>query len=102
MYTILEGLSQGVLRVAVVQHLVQQLVDESEVLTDGLLSQLATVVFEDLDDAIQELNGAGGGDVESEERKQEDGGKKGRKEEVSATEYGRTTALHDINHSVVM
>jgi hypothetical protein len=45
-------------------HLVEELVQQDEVLPDGLLRQQAAVVLEDLGDAVEELEGEGRRDVE--------------------------------------
>lgn len=55
----------GELRVSEVQDLVQDLVDEDEVLADGFLVDEAAEVLDDDDDAVEEFEDVGGGDVEA-------------------------------------
>mmetsp|Transcript_22180 Transcript_22180/g.73188 ORF Transcript_22180/g.73188 Transcript_22180/m.73188 type:complete len:470 (+) Transcript_22180:196-1605(+) len=56
----LEHVVRGVLRVAVVEDLVEQLVDEDEVVAHRLLRKVAKVRLEHLDQLVQELKGERG------------------------------------------
>ena len=51
---LLQYLALGRLREPEVHHLVQQLVDDDEVIPDGLLLELLEVLDEYLDDAVEE------------------------------------------------
>uniref|UniRef100_A0A6V1T397 Uncharacterized protein n=1 Tax=Heterosigma akashiwo TaxID=2829 RepID=A0A6V1T397_HETAK len=57
---VLEELGGGALREAVVQHLVQQLVHQHEVLPDALLREDPAVVLEDAHEPLQQLQHQGG------------------------------------------
>ena len=48
MHTVLQQLSGSDLRIAEVEHLIEQLIDQQEVLADRLFGQHTAVVFEDL------------------------------------------------------
>lgn len=56
----LEGVSLGVLGVAEVDDLVEQLVDQDEVVLYGLFIELAEVAAAELDQAVEELEDEGG------------------------------------------
>ena len=51
------------LRVAVVHHLVEELVRQHRVFAKRILRRDAAVIFEDARDAVEELEDVGGGDV---------------------------------------
>ena len=61
---VLEALGGGGLCIAVVHHLVKELIDQDEILTDRFLAQDATIILKNFRGAVKELNGGRGGDIE--------------------------------------
>lgn len=57
---LLQNLGLGGLGVAKVHHLVEELVDDDEVVSDGFLLELFEVLGEDFDDFVQEEEDFGG------------------------------------------
>ena len=57
---LLEDLGLGGLRVAEIHHLIEELVDDDEVVADGLLFEGFEVLGEDFDDFVKEEEDLGG------------------------------------------
>jgi hypothetical protein len=55
----------GQLRVTEVDYFIEDLVDQYEVFADGLLADGAAEVFDNDDDAVEQFEDVGGGDVEA-------------------------------------